>query len=89
MKLFPDGVQVPLQLHYIRLHNTLYKVTEITDKTFLQYRHVRLPTSTNYYNANNNTAFADALGHTMKYDGNGSFNTPAQSDMDECELSER
>lgn len=69
MKLFPDGVQIPLQLHYIRLYNTLYKVTEISDKTFLQYCHVRIPTSqnnsgssnsVNQYN-NSNTAFTDAL----------------------------
>lgn len=39
---FPDGVPVGVALTYVRIGNDLYAVTEVVDRTFLQYREERV-----------------------------------------------
>ncbi|KPI89425.1 hypothetical protein ABL78_1461 [Leptomonas seymouri] len=39
---FPDGVPVGVSLTYVRIGNDLYAVTEVVDRTFLQYREERV-----------------------------------------------
>ncbi|CAJ1024679.1 Zinc finger, C3HC4 type (RING finger) containing protein, putative [Leishmania lindenbergi] len=45
---FPDGVPVDVSLTYVRIGDDLYAITEVVDRTFLQYREERVmwpPTS--------------------------------------------
>lgn len=39
---FPEGVPVGVSLTYVRIGNDLYAVTEVVDRTFLQYREERV-----------------------------------------------
>jgi hypothetical protein len=39
---FPDGVPISVALTYVRIGNDLYAVTEVVDRTFLQYREERV-----------------------------------------------
>ncbi|CBZ34135.1 hypothetical protein, conserved [Leishmania donovani] len=39
---FPDGVPVGVSLAYVRIGNELYAITEVVDRTFLQYREERV-----------------------------------------------
>ncbi|CBZ27075.1 conserved hypothetical protein [Leishmania mexicana MHOM/GT/2001/U1103] len=39
---FPDGVPVGVSLAYARIGNDLYAITEVVDRTFLQYREERV-----------------------------------------------
>ncbi|KPA85749.1 hypothetical protein ABB37_00110 [Leptomonas pyrrhocoris] len=39
---FPDGVPISLSLAYVRIGDDLYAVTEVIDRTFLQYREERV-----------------------------------------------
>ncbi|CAG9573976.1 conserved hypothetical protein [Leishmania major strain Friedlin] len=39
---FPDGVPVGVSLAYVRIGNDLYAITEVVDRTFLQYREERV-----------------------------------------------
>lgn len=41
-QVFPEGVAVPVTLQYIRIGDDVYSVTEVVDRTFVQYREERL-----------------------------------------------
>lgn len=39
---FPEGLSIPVTLHYARIGDSLYAITEVVDRTFVQYRERRV-----------------------------------------------